>query len=287
MSKLRYEDFVITVDSEKTTDGQGRVPFATGLYKGQESFSIHFDLDNGGREEPPAELLLMKIDPSTAAPQAVFTSFTGGAHCCTETKIATVGAEGKWRIADAGALDGDGYKFMDLNGDGGRQLVSIDNSFLYAFSSYSESYAPTRIKELVGADLRDVTADGRYQNFLRRRLHEMETNARANGGDRLHSNGYLAGWVAAKASVGEFSGAWQKMLTAYDHHADWTMEGCVKPIPLNECPRARPCATSPVVSKEMPMTRCPIMSGTGAACFSAAVRNCAARSRITSPLNAI
>ena len=34
------------------------------------------------------------------------------------------------------------------------------------------------------------------------------------------------------------------------------------------------------------MMRCPIMSGTVAPCFSASARNCAASSRITSPLNA-
>ena len=34
------------------------------------------------------------------------------------------------------------------------------------------------------------------------------------------------------------------------------------------------------------MRRCPIMSGTVAPCFSASARNCAASSRIASPLNA-
>ena len=49
---------------------------------------------------------------------------------------------------------------------------------------------------------------------------------------------------------------------------------------------ARPCAMSPVHKKEVPMRRCPIMSGTVASCFSATVRNCAASSRTMSPLNA-
>jgi hypothetical protein len=237
-STLRYGDFVIAVDSEAATGGTGRVPFATGRYKGKTPISIHFDGKDGGQEEPRAELWLMKIDASTTAPQVVFTYFTGGAHCCTATKIATNGADGNWRVVDAGVLDMDGYAFNDLDGDGGRELVSIDNSFLYAFCAYACSNAPTRIKKLVGNDLRDVTSDSRYQNFLRRQLQHMEANARANGEEVLRSNGYLAGWVAAKALVGEFPDAWQKMLTAYDPKSDWTMEECLRPIPLNQCPKA-------------------------------------------------
>jgi hypothetical protein len=236
-STLGYGDFTITVNSEPAAGGTDRVPYASGLYKGK-AISIHFSGKDGGRAEPPAELWLMKIDPSTTAPQVIFTYFSGGAHCCTVTKIATIGSDGNWRVVDAGELDMDGYDFKDLDGDGGRELVSIDNSFLYAFCAYACSNAPTRIKKLVGGDLRDVTTDSRYQSFLRQRLQEMEANARSDGEERLRSNGYLGGWVAAKALVGEFWGAWQKMLSVYDRKPDWTMKECNKPIPLNECPES-------------------------------------------------
>jgi len=214
------------------------VPFATGLYKGQKALSIHLDRKDGGQEEPYAEVWLMKLDPSTTAPQVIFTYSTGGAHCCTVTKIATIGEEGSWRVVDAGELDSDGYAFKDLDGDGGHELVNIDNSFLYAFCAYSCSNAPTRIKKLVGIDLRDVTSNSRYQKFLRQQLQEMEANARADSKETLHSNGYLAAWVAAKALVGEFPDAWKTMLAAYDHNSDWPMEVCISPIPLDQCPDA-------------------------------------------------
>ena len=42
----------------------------------------------------------------------------------------------------------------------------------------------------------------------------------------------------------------------------------------------------PVMSNEVPITRVPIKIGTGAACFSASVRNCAASVRKALPLNA-
>ena len=38
--------------------------------------------------------------------------------------------------------------------------------------------------------------------------------AESSGGE---PNGYLAGWVAQKAAVGQAADAWKKMLTSYDH----------------------------------------------------------------------
>jgi hypothetical protein len=228
---------VITIDRE--FDGSDWLPFVTVGYKGQTTFSIHLVGDEArGREEPTAEVRIMKIDPSTTAPQVVFTYFWGGAHCCTVTKIASIDAQGNWHVVDAGILDGDdGYEFKDLDGDGGSELISVDNSFLYAFGCYACSYAPARIKKLVGTNLNDVTADGRYRDFMRQQLREMEANARTYGDkETFHSNGYLGGWVAAKSIVGELSEAWQTMLASYDRNPDWTMEECLRPLPLNQCP---------------------------------------------------
>jgi serine protease Do len=72
------------------------------------------------------------------------TSFTGGAHCCTETQIATSDSDGRWSVLKADRLDGDGYQFEDLDEDGVSELVSVDNSFLYDFDAYAMSYAPVR-----------------------------------------------------------------------------------------------------------------------------------------------
>jgi hypothetical protein len=93
------------------------------------------------------------------------------------TKIVTVDSAGTWHVVDGGALDGGGYVFSDLDEDDGAELLSKDNSFLYAFGPYPDSYAPTRITKLVGSELRDVTHDTRYQDFLRQQLHEMDRAA--------------------------------------------------------------------------------------------------------------
>jgi hypothetical protein len=178
----------------------------------------------------------MRLDPTTSLPQVILEYFWGGAHCCTITKIATVDSSGKWHAVDGEVLDGGGYRFEDLDGNGGNELVSVDNSFLYAFACYACSYAPTRIHKLIGSELREVTRNPRYQNFLRQQLREMETYALKSSEDQLHSNGYLAGWVAAKSLVDEFGQAWRTMLTAYDRDSDWTLEECLIGVSIDKCP---------------------------------------------------
>jgi serine protease Do len=137
---------------------------------------------------------------------------------------------GAWHAVDGGALDGDyGYVFSDLDGDDGAELISADNSFLYAFEGYA-SHAPTRISKLIGSELRDVTHETSYQTFLRHWLQEMET------GSDVHSNGYLAAWVAQKSLVGEIESAWKTMLASYDRNSDWPLEECLIDVPIDQCP---------------------------------------------------
>ena len=161
------------------------------------------------------------------------TSFTGGAHCCTETQIATSDSDGRWSVLKADTLDADGYQFEDLSGDGVSEVVSIDNSFLYAFDCYACSYAPVRIQKLQGTRLRDVHRD--YPMFLRQDLYRMEYSAERTR-ELWHSNGFLGGWVAAKALVGQFEDAWARMLVSYDRNSDWLLEECTTGASLDKCP---------------------------------------------------
>ena len=205
-ARLEYGDLVIKVDRDAAPDKASWLPVVDATNKaGARLFSIRLVGDQArGEDEPAAEVRVMRLNPANAEPQVVFTYFWGGAHCCTVTDIATMGVGGNWRVIDGGALDGDGYEFRDLDQDGGSELISVDNSFLYAFGCYACSYAPTRIKKLYDADLKDVTTDAKYQTFLRQRLRQMEVDARNSGeSDTLKSPGYLAGWVAAKTLVGE------------------------------------------------------------------------------------
>ena len=229
---LTEGNLVITVDREPARDDPKLfLPVATGSYRGEKVFELH--IDENGMEEPAATVSVMRLDPQTSMPQIVMTYFWGGAHCCTVTKIATIDSSGKWHVMDGSALDGDGYQFQDLDGDGGAELVSVDNSFLYAFASYASSNAPTRIIKLTGVELKDVTQDPRYQGFLRQQLREMESHLEK---DNPEPNGYLGGWVAQKALLGELGEAWRTMLSSYDPKSDWELEECETGAPIESCP---------------------------------------------------
>jgi hypothetical protein len=231
---LHYGDLTVTIAGEKGSDAKSRIPVFTGLVRDHVVFTVR--LEDAEAEEPNATAEVLRLDLSTSVPQVVMTAFTFGAHCCTLTRIATVLGDGEWRVLDAGELDGEGYRFVDVDNDGATELVSYDNSFLYAFESYAGSFAPTRVTKLTGSDLNDVTNEPKYRAFLRRKLQDMEAEAKKDP-DHWHSNGFLGGWVAAKSLVGEVDEAWKRMLASYDRNSDWSLEECTTGQELDQCPK--------------------------------------------------
>jgi hypothetical protein len=231
---LRYGDLSVTLDGEQGSDANSRVPVFTGRWRDQVVFS--FRIEEAEADEPQTEARMMRLDLKTPVPQVVMTAFTGGAHCCTVTRIATTPTPGEWRVLDAGQLDGDGYQFVDVDNDGARELISADNAFFYAFASYAASYAPTRIAKLDGSDINDVTDEPRYRAFLRHKVEEMEADA-GKDPKLWHSNGFLGGWVAAKSLVGQYDNAWRRMLSSYDRKSDWSLEECTTGEELDKCPK--------------------------------------------------
>jgi serine protease Do len=173
---LRKGDLEIKLSKRLIGDDQS-APVADALYKGKPAFRI--ELTDNPAEKPESQAVLARLDPESSMPQVVFTYFWQGAHCCTVTKIATLNNEGNWHVIDGGALDGDGYDFEDLDNAGFGYLVSVDQNFLYAFDAYAGSLAPTRIHQLVGDKLIDVTSDPKFQHRLLQRLYSEEDMARA------------------------------------------------------------------------------------------------------------
>jgi serine protease Do len=178
---------------------------------------------------------LLKLDPATAAPQLVFTRYTGGAHCCTQTWVATApaGAAG-WTLVDAGILDGGGYFFKDIDGDGALELTAVDNSFLYAFDSYAGSFAPIRIYQLRGNALNDVSNAPEFRNHLKRDLARMEFAAKLDA-NQWRSNGFLAGWVAARQRLGQGEEAWQTAMENLNGESDFGPMICKTGKPIEQC----------------------------------------------------
>ncbi len=178
---------------------------------------------------------LLKLDPGTKDPQLIFTRYTGGAHCCTQTWIATApeGAAG-WTLMDAGMLDGGGYSYEDVDGDGAYEIFNADNSFLYAFNSYAGSFAPIRINQLRGNTLKDVSGEDVMRPQLKRDLARMEFAAKLDPG-LWKSNGFLVGWVAAKQRFGQGEDAWQTALENLDPEFDFGPQVCKTGKPIEQC----------------------------------------------------
>jgi hypothetical protein len=230
---LSYGDLALRVSSLPGEDGNGRFPVLAGFQKGGAAFTAR--LEKSSNEEPNAEVAIVRLDGTSVGPQVVFSSFWGGAHCCTVTKFAT-NVGGGWHVVTGETLDGDGgYSFEDIEGDGTLELLSVDNSFLYAFAPYAMSSAPMQISKLVGDRLLNVTANPDMRTFVRQELYRLEYVADREQ-DVWRSNGFLAAWVATKAIVGEFDDAWGRMLTLYDRSSDW---------PLTECTVAKVDGTCP------------------------------------------
>ncbi len=149
--------------------------------------------------------------------EVIVSSYSGGAHCCTNLKIYSWRGD-RFTETQTGLLDGDGGMFQDLNGDGRQEFLTSDNSFLYAFSSYAGSFPPSTIYEFRNGKLEEVTRQ--YPKYLRSRLQEM-FKAYKEQRNQKDINGVIAGYVAQKALLGEFKQGWDFMLANYDRSSDW------------------------------------------------------------------
>jgi S1-C subfamily serine protease len=227
---MRVGNVTVRVQA-RTGKGDDRFPLATGYEGEQQVFTMA--LDESPSERVTAEIEALRLD-NTPDPQIVFTSFWGGAHCCTMTKIATR-AGGVWRVLAAQTLDGGGYSFEDIDRDGTLELVSSDNTFLYAFGPYSDSYAPVQITKVVDGRLVNVTRNPRFTSYIRERLTKQEEYATKESGP-WRSNGFLAGWVAMKALAGEFEDGWRRALALYDRNSDWALTECTAARVQGMCP---------------------------------------------------
>lgn len=218
-------------------------PRITGARNGQIVFSSVMPAVSTSSGQSSA--MAIHLDPGSSTPEIVFSAFWGGAHCCTVTEIFSP-ASNYWVRTEASTLDGGGYGFDDLDGDGSMEIISADNRFLYAFAPYVSSWAPKVIEHLRGGMLSDQRNDSSFATYYRRELAGMEHHAQHET-SLWTTNGFLAAWVATKALVGEFDDAWPKMLASFDRASDWPLEVCSQALEFTDCPdSAKVSATFPV-----------------------------------------
>ena len=181
---------------------------------------------SGAEWQTPASLVqIAEMDPSNPYPEVLLSSFTGGAHCCKQIQVLTSDRNGKnWREVKLGPFDGGPSPAEDPLRSGRFLIVSIDNRFLYRFACYACSTAPARIWALQGDAFVDVSHRPEFMPIHRRNLQRMAAWFQQK--KPRSANGFLAGYVANKALVGEFADGWARMLQRFESSSDWDLTEC-------------------------------------------------------------
>jgi hypothetical protein len=200
----------LTLASGKDED-KSTIPTLTIHAPGAPPFKIDGD---SAFDDAAASFAVGRFDPKSPAPQVVFASYTGGAHCCSHVLLAERAGAG-WQLVDLGLWDGDGMGAAPAGINGAADFVFRDNSFLYTFESYAGSWPPLQILNVVGGKVIDVSAAPRYRKLF------AQDMVKAKAQCAQKSNGGCAGYVADAARAGQFDEAWKFMLAHYEAHADW------------------------------------------------------------------
>lgn len=128
----------------------------------------------------------------------IFTSFSGGAHCCTSGYIITENGE----KIDLPPTDGDiGFQPVDIDKDGIFEILTYDDRFLYSFGVYAESLQPQIILSLYGSSLKDASKEPRFRQHMLDSLVDNLNYAFYSENSDI-SPGFAAGVLAEAARLG-------------------------------------------------------------------------------------
>lgn len=224
----------VSMVRRKTIDPDADVPLLSVIVDG--SKVLEAVGSPSGLDFPAADASIANIDPDNDYPEVYFTSFSGGAHCCT-TVIVAEQLGPKWVAVKVGEeFDGDGNFLDDLDGDGLAELAIPDGRFLYKFDCYACSSAPLRIMTVRGGKVVDVTGERRFLDAHRAWLKDMDDDI--DPAKRWSSAGFLAGWVAQKVRLGEGKEAFQAVLDHWNFAADEGEDVCRTGGEPEDCPAA-------------------------------------------------
>jgi hypothetical protein len=221
----------ISVEDRPDIDVDFKVPVLKVMVDGQTVLEVAGVAS--GFDVPATEASIVEIDSGNDIPEVYFSSFSGGAHCCTSVIVAS-SVGGEWVAVPVGDFDGGGGYLDDVDGDGFAEIVTPDNRFLYQFDCYACSAAPLMIMTVRGGEAVDVSREPRFLATHRDWLRFLEENV--DSSERWSQPGYLAGWVAAKIRVGEGEEAWSALEANWDFAADQGEEVCLTGGSIDECP---------------------------------------------------
>ena len=145
-------------------------------------------------------------------PEVLVDLYTGGAHCCWFTLF--LRWDGRTYRSTQHLWGDPSYDLTDLDHDGRPELVSADDRFAYAFTSYAASALPIQIWRYDRGTLTDVTPS--YPALVRKDAASLWTDylqtRNQNGADE---RGLLAAWLADEYRLGLAKDGWGKIRAAY------------------------------------------------------------------------
>ncbi|MBV1708065.1 MAG: hypothetical protein KGQ37_12770 [Hyphomicrobiales bacterium] len=164
---------------------------------------------------------VLRLDPAHSSKDVLISGYTGGAHCCSVTKVASLIA-GAWKIVDVPETDGMALDHapLDLNHDGTPDFRFIDDAFLYMFTDYADSVAPSRFYRINDGAMVDESGDAAFRPLYHEEMLRFMPSCRAG------HHGGCAAYVAAAARAGEFDGAWRFMLAHFNRTSTWDILDC-------------------------------------------------------------
>src|SRR5688500_3385218 len=104
-----------------------------------------------------------RMAPDDAAPTVLIGGYSGGMHCCATLQVISL-VDGAPISTLLPMKDGEPLDAFptDIDGDGTRDFEWIDQSLLYAFTSYAGSWPVPRIYNLRRGEAVDVSREPRY-----------------------------------------------------------------------------------------------------------------------------
>jgi hypothetical protein len=168
------------------------------FFKDSISLGFSFPVYKGRANPPEGPLCVVQLAPRER-PSVLLDLYTGGAHCCTILDGYRFGSDRREITSvDLGNPD------AQLVEEGGRfVIITADNSFAYAFSSFAGSGMPVEVLSFSGDSFTNVTRDylgivAENSNLWQSLYYENPSTA----------TGLLAAWVADQDRLGESASAW-------------------------------------------------------------------------------
>ncbi len=143
-------------------------------------------------------------------PEVLVDVYTGGAHCCLYTAILRH-LDGTYRGSVA-FWGNPGYSLERLDERPGVELVSSDDSFAYAFTSYAASAEPVQIWRYERGKLSDITSG--FPSIVRRDADDLWREYLDVRQQHQDVRGVLAAWLADEYRLGLADEGWKKVEAA-------------------------------------------------------------------------